>query len=251
MRAGVAADSDGPHSESTPGHVAFNAATKCALTVPAEAVRTELERVLSSRVFSGSERLTKFLRFVVEQSIGGQTNPLKEWLLGVRVFGRSESFDPRVDAIVRVEAGRLRAKLALYYETEGRNDSVEIQLHKGGYAPAFHARSSLPGQIAQPAARGPEPSTSKQRNTDLPSIVVLPFVNLSADPDNEYFSDGLTEEVITELTRIEGLQVIARSTAFRYKGQAQDLRQVGVELNVSAALEGSVRRIGDRLRITA
>jgi serine/threonine-protein kinase len=167
------------------------------------------------------------------------------------VFGRNESFDPRVDAIVRVEAGRLRTKLAQYYDTEGHNDPLLIQVHKGSYAPVFRERSSMPHQIAETVARGFEPATNNERNDGLTSIVVLPFVNLSADPDNEYFSDGLTEEVITGLTRIRGLRVIARSTAFRYKGQAQDIRRVGVELNVSAALEGSVRRIGDRLRITA
>lgn len=209
-----------------------------------EAVRAELERVLASRVFSGSERLSRFLRFVVEQSIGGEPDPPKEWLLGVRVFGRSESFDPRVDAIVRVEAGRLRLKLAQYYETEGHKDPVVIEVHKGSYAPVFQARTPLYYQAGQAAARGIEPDS-------LTSIVVLPFVNLSADRDDEYFSDGLTEDVIVGLTQIQGLRVVARSTAFRYKGQAQDIRRVSSELNVSAVLEGSVRRIGDRLRITA
>ena len=186
---------------------------------------------------------------MVEQAISGQADALKEWLIGVRVFGRTQSFDPRLDPIVRVEAGRLRTKLAEYYDTEGHNDPVIIQVNKGRYAPVFHERSSLPHPYPQNvAARGYEPATN---NGGLNSIVVLPFVNLSADPDNEYFSDGLTEEVIAGLTQIQGLRVIARSTAFQYKGQAQDIRQIGIELNVSAALEGSVRRIGDRLRITA
>ena len=191
------------------------------------------------------------MRFVVEQSICGQADALKEWLIGVRVFGRSQSFDPRVDAIVRVEAGRLRTKLAEYYETEGKSDPVLILVRKGRYAPVFRERSSLANQIAPDRVRGIEQATNGGRKDGLTSIVVLPFLNLSADPDNDYFSDGLTEEVITGLTRIRGLRVIARSTAFRYKGQAQDIRRVGIELNVSAALEGSVRRIGDRLRITA
>jgi len=252
MRAGVASGSDGPgDSEFAPAGTVRNPGLKSVPSVPAAAVRAELERVLSSQVFSGSERLSQFLRFVVEQSINGQADPLKEWLLAVRVFGRSESFDPRVDAIVRVEAGRLRTKLAQYYETEGRNDPLLIQVRKGGYTPVFRERSSLPHPIARAVARGFEPAANKERNDGLTSIVVLPFVNLSADPDNEYFSDGLTEEVITGLTRIHGLRVIARSTAFRYKGQAQDIRRVGIELNVAAALEGSVRRIGGRLRITA
>lgn len=243
MRAGVASGSDGP------GHL--DSALEAAPPIPAVAIRAELEKVLSSQIFSGSGRLSQFLRFVVEQSILGQAGELKEWLLGVRVFGRSDSFDPRIDAIVRVEAGRLRAKLAQYYDTEGHSDPILIEVHKGSYAPAFHEQSSKPSQAAHAVASGLDSLTNHERHEGLTSIVVLPFVNLSSDPDNEYFSDGLTEEVITGLTRIPGLRVIARSTAFRYKGQAQDIRRVGVELNVSAALEGSVRRIGERLRITA
>jgi serine/threonine-protein kinase len=218
--------------------------------IPVEAIRAELERVLASHAFSTSERLSQFLRFVVEQSLEGKADALKEWLLGVRVFGRSDAFDPRIDAIVRVEAGRLRTKLANYYETEGHHDPVLIQLKRGSYAPIFQSRSAI-GHRSAPAAASHGFDLVNAEKSGLTSIVVLPFVNLSADPENEYFSDGLTEEVITGLTRIHGLRVIARSTAFRYKGQAQDIRSVGVDLNVSAALEGSVRRIGDRLRITA
>lgn len=238
------------NSESASGDHGFPA-LETPPSIPVEAIQAELEKVLSSKVFSGSERLSQFLRFVVEQSISGQADALKEWLLGVRVFGRSDSFDPRIDAIVRVEAGRLRAKLTQYYDTEGQNDPILIEVHKGSYAPVFHQQSCMHRQSAYAVARGFVPVTNHERNEGLTSIVVLPFVNLSSDPDNEYFSDGLTEEVITGLTRIRGLRVIARSTAFRYKGQAQDIRRVGVELKVSAALEGSVRRIGERLRITA
>lgn len=83
------------------------------------------------------------------------------------------------------------------------------------------------------------------------SIVVLPFVNMSADPDNEYFSDGITEEIINALTRIEGLKVIARTSSFSFKGKNIDVREIGSQLGVSSVLEGSVRKIQNRVRITA
>ena len=86
---------------------------------------------------------------------------------------------------------------------------------------------------------------------DLPSIAVLPFVNMSADPEQEYFCDGLAEELIDALARLEGLRVVARTSAFRFKGDAPDLREVGEKLNVKTVLEGSVRRAGTRLRINA
>jgi len=86
---------------------------------------------------------------------------------------------------------------------------------------------------------------------DKPSIVVLPFDNISNDPEQEYFSDGITEDIITELSKISGLFVIGRHSAFTYKGQPVTLKQVGRELGVGYVLEGSVRRANDRLRITA
>src|SRR5678815_5434254 len=83
------------------------------------------------------------------------------------------------------------------------------------------------------------------------SIAVLPFVNMSADPENEYFSDGISEEILNALTRVEGLQVTARTSSFSFKGKNEDIRQIGSKLGVSTILEGSVRKAGKRLRITA
>ncbi len=91
----------------------------------------------------------------------------------------------------------------------------------------------------------------KTTTVESKSIAVLPFVNISADPENEYFSDGMTEELINALTKVEGLHVASRTSAFAFKGQHQDIRKVGEQLNVSTVLEGSVRKAGNKLRITA
>jgi adenylate cyclase len=103
--------------------------------------------------------------------------------------------------------------------------------------------SSAPDVRAAPAAGLPLP--------DKPSIAVLPFANLSGDPEQEYFADGMVEEIITALSRIRWLFVIARNSSFTYKGQAVDVKQVGRELGVRYVLEGSVRKAGGRVRITA
>src|SRR5205085_6388316 len=86
---------------------------------------------------------------------------------------------------------------------------------------------------------------------DKPSIAVLPFENMSGDPEQEYFADGMVEEIITAFSRIRWLFVIARNSSFTYKGQAVDVKQVGRELGVRYVLEGSVRKAGSRVRITA
>ncbi len=214
--------------------------------IPGKSIQAQLEKILSSPVFLTAESLSRFLRYIVEQSVLGQGGSLKESVLGIEVFGRGKSFDPRLDPIVRVDARRLRAKLTEYYLEEGQGDAVIIEVKKGSYVPVFHQRenaSVAPPELVRNHVSAPVP--------DLSSIIVLPFVNLSADPENEYFSDGLTQEVIATLARIPGLRVIARSTAFRYQGKAQDIGKIGAELKVGAVLEGSVRRTGNRLRIAA
>jgi adenylate cyclase len=86
---------------------------------------------------------------------------------------------------------------------------------------------------------------------DKPSIAVLPFVNMSGDPEQEYFSDGITEDIITALSRLRWFFVIARNSTFSYKGKPVDVKQIGRELGVRYILEGSIRKIGNRVRITA
>src|SRR5262249_23607304 len=86
---------------------------------------------------------------------------------------------------------------------------------------------------------------------DKPSIAVLPFANMSGDPEQEYFADGMVEEITTAVSRIRWLFVIARNSSFTYKGNAIDVKQIGRELGVRYVLEGSVRRAGRRVRITA
>jgi Tol biopolymer transport system component len=105
-----------------------------------ESVQKQLERILASKGFVHSERPSRFLRFVVGQTLQGHGDGLKEYLLGVEVLGRKESFDPKTDPIVRVEAGRLRARLKKYYEGEGSDDPVLIDFPKGGYVPTFQER---------------------------------------------------------------------------------------------------------------
>jgi serine/threonine-protein kinase len=201
-----------------------------------ENVRAQLDRVLASGIFTSSQRLSKFLRFVVERTIADRSDEIKEYSLGLEVFERDADFDPRIDPIVRVQAAKLRSKLTEYYSGEGREDALIISIPKGGYAAVFTSTA------APPKNAGQEPRAS---------VAVLPFVNMSGEPDNEYFSDGLTEEVINVLTNIPGLQVVARTSAFRFKGENHDIREIGKQLNAGAVLEGSVRRAGVHLRITA
>ena len=101
------------------------------------------------------------------------------------------------------------------------------------------------------SALATEASNASEAESGPVTIAVLPFVNMSSDPEQEYFSDGITEEILNRLAKIRELQVAARTSAFSFKGQNQDIRQIGEMLGVGTILEGSVRRDGEQVRITA
>ena len=109
-----------------------------------DAARRQLERVLASAGFSHNERMSRFLRFVVEQYLAGRDSEIKESVIAIEVFGRKPNHDPAQDSIVRTEAGRLRARLSEYYINEGKCDALVIELPKGGYVPQFRKPDAAP-----------------------------------------------------------------------------------------------------------
>jgi serine/threonine-protein kinase len=212
--------------------------------VPETAVREQLARIVNSAGFVSSARLSRFLTHIVDRTIAGDTDGLKEFSVAMEVFDRSSEYDPNIDAIVRVQARRLRAKLKAYYEEgPGTNDPVLIALRPGRYVPIFRWLDTQPSK--QTATTGAETELRRA------SVAVLPFVNMSSEPDQEYFCDGMTEEIINALTHVSGLNVIARTSAFQFKGKSVDVREVGQHLDADLVIEGSVRKAGDQLRITA
>ena len=230
-------------------------------------VRAQLGRLLASPQFARSERLATFLRYIVERAAEGRLEELKETIIGMEVFGRAPGYDPKVDPIVRVQAARLREKLRDYYSVD-RHGELLIEVPKGSYSPRWRALEEKPAGrgrfrwlIAASAAASCvlglagwlswRAISSPLESTRPLSVAVLPFVNLSPDVSNEYFSDGLTEEIINALTKVEGLRVPARASAFSFKGKGGDIREIGSKLQVEMVLEGTVRKEGEKVRITA
>ena len=267
-----------------------------------EEIRAEMERILHSAAVKLPERSRKFLRYVVGETLEGRAASLKEYSIGVEAFDRDETFDPRLDNVVRTEARKLRALLSEYYATEGKLDPLRIELPKGHYAPLISSLEPPDSTTleAPPAQVDPHRVNKLPLDTDafakhpvgenltprraypralillavcligivsvylvrfalreqasrgqVPSIVVLPFTNVSGDKADDPFTDGLTEELIDSLTRVPKLQVVARTSAFQYRNSTLDIRKIGKDLNVRTALEGTVRKSGDRIRITA
>ncbi|MFQ5652854.1 MAG: protein kinase, partial [bacterium] len=128
-------------------------------------------------------------------------------------------------------------------------ETLEKALQKDADA-RYQSAKDLLADLKKGGAKPTSESTKKEQKK-IPSIAVLPFANMSADPEQEYFCDGMAEEIINALTRLENLHVSARTSSFYFKGEKLDIREVGEKLNVAHVLEGSVRKAGNRLRITA
>jgi adenylate cyclase len=202
-----------------------------------ETIGAHLERILRSAEFRASYKQRKFLRFVVDETLAGRAAQLKGYTVAVAVCGRAETLDPQVDPIVRVEAGRLRRALEHYYLTAGKQDPVRIKILKGGYVPTFHGAPMPPSGVqTQPS----EPEDSAPATG--PSIAVMPLLNLTGDEDQDYFADGITEELTAELARYQEFQIIAAQSTLRFKGRKVDPKEIGRNLGARFLLTGSIRK---------
>ena len=201
-----------------------------------DAVKAQLDRVLSSHEFAQSLRMQRFLRFIVDEALAGNSDRLKEYPIAMDVFDRDDSFDPQTSSLVRVEESRLRSKLDKYNAMEGRLDPIRITLPAGGYVPNFAYAANEPTANAM---------------LDQPAVAVLPFANMSGDAEQEYFADGLTEDIITALSHSRLFPVIARNSTFTYKGNPVRVQQVASELGARYVVEGGVQKSAKRVRVTA
>jgi TolB-like protein/Flp pilus assembly protein TadD len=202
-----------------------------------KSARQQLDRILASATFRQVDRLKRFLSFIVLEGLQGRGDQLKEYVIGVQVFDKDSSFDPRADPIVRVQARRLRARLVRYYREEGAADAVVIELPKGGYAPVFKKRE------ASSSGRRSIGATLVGQNT----IAVVPFSDHSPGHDLAYFCQGLHQEIIHRLAKLEALRVVAVPGNGEAAAAANGDDYAG---RVAMVLTGGVRKSGERLRVT-
>src|ERR1700722_19899152 len=138
-------------------------------------VRSELDRLLQSALFSQSDRLGRFLRFAIENALAGNTDLLKEYVIGTEVYDRKPPYHPSQDSIVRTEARRLRSKLKEYYESEGKDDPIFIYFRPGSYVPVFRSKVALD---SDPVTSTPADNSFFVEGAGV-SIAVIPFLDLS------------------------------------------------------------------------
>jgi TolB-like protein len=251
-------------------------------------IEDQLGRILRSKVFASSQRSQTFLKYVVHKSLSDGPPP-KEFVIAVDVFERDSSYDPAVDATVRVQAGRLRSRLREYYDGDGKDDPIVISIPTGSYVPVYTVRE----QTSDSSSKLPTPTRKirpletntvpqfrsifsfsaqvlvpiaalclivltatmlmhRQAQSDSPvhSLAVLPLVNLSQDPTMEYFADGMTEELTTDLSYVKALRVVSRASTIGFKKSNLSVQQIAGQLQVDAVIEGTVLRANNTIRVT-
>jgi TolB-like protein/Tfp pilus assembly protein PilF len=248
-------------------------------------IRAYLARLLATPQFPAASRRGQLLQYLVQHTLAGDADQINEYAIGLDVFRRPTSFDPRIESVVRTEFSRLRQRLKEYYADEGGRDPIVIDFPPRSYAASFEFRDTIAFAKPEGAPRPAEPKAQPARRVSrfgavlfvsalvaitvgglmlwrhhvyeaalkrpINAIVVLPFANYSADHQDEYIADGMTEELTNDLAQWRDLRVVARTSAFAFKDKAEDVRKIGQQLSVDAVLEGSFTRQGDHIRITA
>jgi adenylate cyclase len=198
-------------------------------------IRAELERVLGSPEFVGSERHRRFLAYIVEETLAGRCDRLKAYNIATAAFDRGEDFDPQQDSIVRIEAGRLRRALDHFYLTEGRDHEIHIVVPKGTYVPQFVRACDAARRDAHLPQE--EPATCYRRRA--PRIFVMPFEQEGENPAVPGFARGFVRQVIVGLTRFNSVHVYGIETSERL-GQRLRADAVPDQLSVDFVLSGTV-----------
>ena len=202
-----------------------------------KAVGDALERVLASPDFVESARNRNFLRFIVTETLAGRSNRIKAYTIGTTVFGRDDSFDPQHDAIVRIEAGRLRRALEHYYLTGGRDDPLRIEIPRGSYVPKFMPLT-------------PVPIIARRQDGKRPSILVTAFDEEGDSTAYPGFARGFTRSLIVALTRFTDIRVLGADTALAHTSDV-DPAELRRKIDVDYVLTGSCALGSERVSVDA
>lgn len=214
-------------------------------TTPAvsrDIVMEALQRVVSSEPFVKSPRSRDFLAYVVTETVAGRGDRLKERTVARRALARSDDFDARADASVRVQAGRVRAALDAYYEGPGRDCAIRISLPKGTYVPTF---TPMTGTDA--AVRGDERAAARTRG---PAVAVMELETADDGPRATALAHGMTDSLVRALSRFPGVRVVGPIARDDRPESPIDEQRLGVRLGVQYLVRGTMREMDDVVRVT-
>ncbi len=207
--------------------------------VPVEDVNLQAHRILEHASFRNSPTLSKFLNFIISETVQGRQQQIKEYTIALNVLNRSRDFKPQEDAVVRIHAGRLRRALSDYYITQGINDPIIIQIPKGSYVPEFRAADK-----SEPIAPLIPFLTRKDTH---PIVAVLPFRSFCETDDINELSQALNEQVSGELSRFRDFTVIGYYSIEMMALIRQNILAAAKSLSADYIITGSLQYYGQTI----
>jgi TolB-like protein len=193
-------------------------------------IHHQLAKILSFPLFKNSVILSRFLTFIVEETLEGREKTLKEYTIGTNVLSKKTGYDPQSDASVRIHAGRLRRGLYDYYYGPGSHDPILITVPKGSYVPQF--------DWVEPS--GPKDMPDQIRRYYKPTLAVLPF-HLNTDPSLYSLADGLCDQISTELTNFSEFSMISYFSSRKIVSEVSDMKELALMLDAQYLLTGSIQ----------
>ncbi len=221
------------------------------LVASPQVIRDELARILASSEFAASQHLKRFLQYVVDESLAGREERLKERNIALCALGRDADFDPRLDCIVRVVAGKLRRALDRYYATSGATSPVRIAIPAGSYAPVLRQATAPPAPDAhEPAVEKSGSPRGRTHAAGRPIVVVVPLRPFTSGDEERLAADLLAEHVAVRLSHSTWLELVDYRGGRSPGAEAEDPRAFAERLQADFLLAGTTGRIGNRIRLT-
>ena len=211
-----------------------------------EGIEQQIQKIFSDPFFTNSDILRKFLTFIVDQTLSGHANWLKEYTIGVNVLNKSADFKPQDNGIVRIHAGRLRRALHHYYNSVGALDPIHISIPKGGYVPVFAengAKTANNESVNAPVENVPEATSKKPA-----ALAVIPFQHFHNNPLENSLVDGLGLQLSNELMQFEKYPVIAYYTIRDLWKKTGDISKVALFVDAKYVIAGSLQTLENKVR---
>ncbi|WP_166831637.1 hypothetical protein [Thalassoroseus pseudoceratinae] len=215
-----------------------------------EAIQAELKRVLASEDFLASQHMTRFLRFIVEETLAGNGEHLKERTIALNALGRGGDFDSRLDPVVRVVAGKLRRALDRYYAKQDGESPVTISVPKGGYRPKFCDNDRQESTVETARENSWTLQTSASDPLGRPVVAILPFAAFGCVDQLRTLADGLAQDLCVNLSRFSWIQVVDYLAARSVRTNESNPVRLAARLKADFFLTGTIREIASEIRVT-
>ena len=208
---------------------------------PENLIQEQIQRIFLYSAFSVSGILRRFLNYIIQETLAGRSNTIKEYTIAVNVLNKPVDFQPQHNAIVRIHAGRLRHALNDYYRSNKMKNEIEITIPKGGYVPVFSA--------ARQIIRGTG-IYEKQEQRQSVKIAIMPFRTFETDISKLAFTDSLGQQLSAEFARFTELSVLSYYTSQHLTGESREIKELSAKFGVQYVITGNAYFEPGKVRVT-